>query len=84
MCRAVITEQVRAGRISVENGYIEVGRGGVEVVSSVGFMDLIQPNICDGRGPQSAKTVITQPSFLKHPSEVSTQVFTPVQHGINT
>ena len=73
MCRAVITEQVRAGRISVENGYTEVVRGSAQVVSSVGFMDLIQPNICEGRDTLPAKTSITQPSFLKHPSEVSTE-----------
>lgn len=49
---------------------LEVGSGTAEVAvkPSVGSMDLIQPNICDGRGPLPAKTLITQPSFLNPPS----------------
>lgn len=64
--------------MSVVNGYIEVSWGNTEVESSVDFMNLFHPNICAGRGPPSAKTLIAWFSQ----SEVSRQVFTPERHSM--
>lgn len=54
----VITAYVSGGLIRAVNGYIEVeGWSGAEVrvESSVGFMDQIERNICDGRNPLWAR-----------------------------